>query len=139
MFTITEAAKKAGVSRAAIHKAIKQGRLSATKTDNGNYQIDSAELFRVYKKVDNHGLHGYTENAAIDNQLIAQQLEFTQKLLLQVETERDSLKYSVEYLQHNLNQAMTMLTHQPAAPTPPQQQAKPEDSPLWRKLFGKRN
>jgi excisionase family DNA binding protein len=44
VFTITEAAKKAGVSRTAIYKAIKAGRLSATKDDNGNFQIDAAEL-----------------------------------------------------------------------------------------------
>ena len=49
MFTITEAAKKANVSRAAIHKAIKAGRLSATKNDDGNYLIDAAEFLSVVR------------------------------------------------------------------------------------------
>lgn len=130
VLTITEAAKETGLTRAGIHKAIKQGRLSATKADNGSYMIDTAELFRVYKKVDNHGLHENTEKAAIDSQLIAQRLEFTQQLLRQVENERDSLR-------HSLNQAMAMLTHQPAPPAAPHR-GKHEDSMLWVKLFGKR-
>lgn len=139
MLTVTQAAKETGLSRVAIYKAIKQGRLSATQNPSGQTRIDAAELFRVYNPVNkndnqiNSSLPG-TDNQLppINNQLIAQQLEFTRQMLRQVENERDNLRQS-------LNQAMAMLTHQPAAPTPPPQQAKPEDSPLWRKLFGKRN
>jgi hypothetical protein len=41
--------KRAGVSKAAIHGAVKSGRLSATRQDDGSYQIDPAELHRVYE------------------------------------------------------------------------------------------
>lgn len=48
MLSMGEAARQTGVSKATIHRHIKSGRLSATRTENGAYSIDPAELFRVY-------------------------------------------------------------------------------------------
>jgi excisionase family DNA binding protein len=132
VFTITEAAKQTGLTRAAIHKAIKAGRLSATKDDSGNYSIDAAELFRVYKPVD---IESKQEPVNLPNtaeyQLIAQRLELTERLLKQVESERDNLRLS-------LNQAMSLITHQPEKLKPEGEQiTQPETSLLWRKLFGR--
>ena len=47
-YTAGQAAKSAGVSTATITRAIKRGRLSASKDDNGSWRIDPAELHRVY-------------------------------------------------------------------------------------------
>ena len=44
-----QAAEQVGLSKQGVIKAIKQGKLSATKDDNGEWQIDPAELFRVYQ------------------------------------------------------------------------------------------
>ena len=131
MFTITEAAKKANVSRAAIHKAIKAGRLSATKNDDGNYLIDAAELFRVYQPVTStisKDSVNLVDN--ISNQLIVQELEFTKQMLKQVESERDNLRVS-------LNQAMMLITHQPQ-PEIQQQDLQPVKPSLYEKLFGRK-
>ena len=49
MFSLSQAAKHAGVSKATIHRAIKSGRLSALQQDDDSYQIDPAELHRVYE------------------------------------------------------------------------------------------
>ena len=46
-----EAGELVGVSKAAILKAVKTGRISATKNAKGAWQIDPAELFRVYTPV----------------------------------------------------------------------------------------
>ncbi len=46
--TLGQAAKETGKAKATISKAIKSGRLSATRNDRGGYDIDPAELFRVY-------------------------------------------------------------------------------------------
>lgn len=46
---LTQAAIEVGKSKPTISKAIKNGRLSAIKVEN-EYQIDPAELFRVYPK-----------------------------------------------------------------------------------------
>jgi hypothetical protein len=40
--------KLAGQSKSTLWRAIKAGRLSATRTDTGDYQIDPAELHRVF-------------------------------------------------------------------------------------------
>lgn len=50
MFTLGQAAKAAGVSKTTLSKAIANGRLSAGRDDKGVYQIQPAELFRVYTK-----------------------------------------------------------------------------------------
>jgi|TARA_R110000824_G_C14965926_1_gene652564 hypothetical protein len=47
MFTLGTAARHVGKSKPTISKAIKDGKLSATKV-NGVYQIDPSELSRVY-------------------------------------------------------------------------------------------
>jgi len=47
--TMRQAAAWAGVTRGTIHKSIQSGRLSARKDGSGVYQIDPAELERVYR------------------------------------------------------------------------------------------
>lgn len=46
--SLREAAERAGTSKSTIFRAIKAGRLSAARTDDGGFAIDPAELFRVY-------------------------------------------------------------------------------------------
>ena len=48
VYTLTEAAKAAGRTRQAIQAAIKKGHISASKNQFGEWQIDPAELHRVY-------------------------------------------------------------------------------------------
>ena len=50
-YTLGEAAKATGMSKAAISRAIKNGTVSAEKQDNGSFKIDPAELHRVYPPV----------------------------------------------------------------------------------------
>lgn len=47
-FSLRTAAQQSGVSKSTILRAVKAGRLSATRTDDGGYNIEPAELFRVY-------------------------------------------------------------------------------------------
>jgi excisionase family DNA binding protein len=46
--SLREAAQETGTSKSTILRAIQAGRLSASRTDDGGYAIDPAELFRVY-------------------------------------------------------------------------------------------
>lgn len=48
VYTLGDAAKATGKSKATISKAIKIGRISAVKDETGAFQIDPAELHRVY-------------------------------------------------------------------------------------------
>ena len=46
--TLGEVARSTGLGKTTLASAIKAGRLSATRTDLGSYQIDPAELARLY-------------------------------------------------------------------------------------------
>ena len=46
--TLGGAAKLTGLSKSSLSRAVKTGRLSATRDDAGSYQVDTSELFRVY-------------------------------------------------------------------------------------------
>lgn len=48
VYTLGEAAKATGKSKATISKAIKSGRISAKKDETGTFRIDPSELHRVY-------------------------------------------------------------------------------------------
>src|SRR5690349_5039183 len=50
-YTLGEASKATGMSKAALSRAIKNGTISAEKQTDGSFKIDPAELHRVYPPV----------------------------------------------------------------------------------------
>lgn len=50
MLKAREAAKLAGVSKATIHRARSEGRLSGEKDDRGHFVFDPAEVMRVFPR-----------------------------------------------------------------------------------------
>lgn len=50
-YTLGQAAKATGKSKSTLQVAIKKGRVSATQNETGQYQIDPAELHRVYPPI----------------------------------------------------------------------------------------
>jgi hypothetical protein len=51
MYTLGEAARASGKSKPTITKAIRTGRISAVRAEDGTYQIDESELHRVYPMI----------------------------------------------------------------------------------------
>lgn len=49
--TLGQASKETGLHKTTISRAIEDGRLSARRNQQGHYQIDPAELFRVFDPV----------------------------------------------------------------------------------------
>src|SRR5215212_8730622 len=47
--SLREAAEQTGLSKSTLFRAIRAGRLSATRTEDGQFLIDPSELFRVYE------------------------------------------------------------------------------------------
>ena len=83
------AAIATGKSKTTIHRAIKSGKLSAFKNDDGAFEIDPSELHRVFEPV----THGVTGNTTMEQSvtpdvtaLLAQENDF---LRLQLERERE--------------------------------------------------
>jgi hypothetical protein len=87
--SLGQAAKETGMDKSTISRAIKSGKLSATRQDNGGYAIDPAALFRVFaptsKDTEPPGL---TRDTALDgwseNQALRMQVE-TATLRVQLE------------------------------------------------------
>ena len=52
--SLREAATATGTAKSTILRAIKSGRISATRTESGGYEIDPSELARVYGPLRTH-------------------------------------------------------------------------------------
>ena len=50
-YTLGTAAQATGAAKSTIFRAIKSGRISATRDEQGQWQIEPAELFRVFTPV----------------------------------------------------------------------------------------
>lgn len=50
-YTLGDAAKAVGKSKTTLHRAIKSGKISAIKSEDGSYSIDPSELHRVFPHV----------------------------------------------------------------------------------------
>ncbi len=64
--TQAQAARAAGVSHAAIWRAIKNGRLSAERTDDGSVRVDASELQRVFPRADLERAHKLKPNGTLN-------------------------------------------------------------------------
>jgi len=134
MLTLTQAAKETGLTRSAVFKAIKSGRLSATKNDKGEFLIDPSELFRVYNPVYKETLP--SEQLAIGKETLeTAELAMMKRLLTQVESERDDLRRRLDEESAERRKLMNILTHQPETFTP---FTEPVKSRLFDKIFGRR-
>ena len=116
MLSLTKAAEEVGISRSALFKAIKNGRVSASKNSKGEFEIDPAELFRVYQPVNkvNVNLHQPSQQQDIAKET-AETVEITmlKQLLKQVESERDDLRRRLDDEAQERRKLTMLLTHQP--------------------------
>ena len=67
MLTVVEAARYCGVSRSTISSAIRIGKLSATRGEDGSWSIDSVELARY---LDANGYRFRAETGDANRQLL---------------------------------------------------------------------
>ena len=134
MLTLGQAAKETGLSKPSISKAIKTGRLSAVKTENGEYQIDPVELFRVYPVTSKPKAHALQEETlGLPNGLQAA-FDAMRELLGQVEGERDDLRRRLDEeaadrraSAEEVRRLSLLITHQPK----PELAIKPPGVSLW--------
>lgn len=159
MLTLGQAAKETGKSKTAIANAIKEGRLSATRLEGGQYQIDPAELFRVYQSIDRQSERkGVQSETPVDEAGLQRETELLRELVAQVKNERDDLRRRLdnseaarqkeaearEQAAAELRRLTLIITHQqepkpeaaPVPPTPLEPEATANKGNLWEKLFG---
>jgi hypothetical protein len=78
--SLGQAAKETGMDKSTISRAIKSGKLSATRKENGGYEIDPAELFRVFAPASKETeplvlAHDTTRDGWSENQVLRLQWE----------------------------------------------------------------
>ena len=121
--TLNQAAREAGRSKATLLEAIRGGRLSAPKDELGRYQIDPAELFRVYPltaqrpdvETATDPMPPTTETA-----LLQQKVELLERIIQGIENERNDLRRRLdaesearENAAAEIRRLTLMLTQQP--------------------------
>lgn len=100
-YTLGEAAKATGISKASISRAINSGRISATKKDDGSFSIEPVELHRVYPPKSAAPVSS-TDHETIRNTSDSNVLQARLDAALEQLRDRDR---TVEDLRHRLDQA----------------------------------
>src|SRR4051812_30059456 len=104
MLTAKQAADQVGRTKAGILKAIKSGRLSAAKGNNGEWLIDPAELFRVYRSTATDSPKSAPAHTPADPELameLAVERERRTTLEREREREREQLERQIADLQRD--------------------------------------
>ena len=144
-YTLGTASKVTGKSKSTLSRDIKCGKISATRRDDGSYEIDPAELHRVYPAVE---LGARSWNSISNDpqphlehpeaRILAAELAAVQARLETIEAERQrersQLMAQIEDVRqdrdHWRQQATALLTDQRRP------QAAMERRSLWSRLLG---
>lgn len=143
--TLREAADAVGTSKSTLFRAIRNGRLSATRDDDGNFRVDPAELFRVYEPANSERSTSHRATPRVMTQdALAPDTELKVRCA-SLEAEVQGLKQMVEELRRARDKAdarndevlaqVTLALR--ALPAPETKSApEPERRPWWRRLAG---
>ena len=119
-YSLGEAAKEIGVSKPTVQRAIKSGRLSATRRDDSSYDIDPAELRRAFpavtpsRNVTIDMQHGET---AGDTHALQAEIDGLREQVALLKDERDDLRRRLDAEAEERRRVTALLTDQrPAAP-----------------------
>jgi hypothetical protein len=145
--SLNKAAKEAGAAKSTLLEALNSGRMSAAKNDVGHWEIDPAELFRVFPKTgsaeqeepkattsENRSKSSPISGLEIEVKMLREQIE---RMDTERERERAQLGDQIEALRGQAGrqsadhrQALAALTDQrEKTPEPPKRS-------LWVRLVG---
>ncbi len=151
-YTLSEAAKATGKSKMTLLRAIKNGRMSARRKDDNSYEIDPAELHRVFPPVsecdgdtDNTLRSDMPEDTSLLQLKLESALEKIEALDAERERERRDAQATIDDLRRRLDQEAEerrrltlMLTDQrERQPTAPQEAVQGRFARAWGILRGK--
>lgn len=94
--TLGQASKETGVSKATLSRALKSGKLSGEKQEDGSFKIDPAELFRVFPR-------NSSGNPILKQSVTPDATHETDLKLVQLEAENKALKRENELLQKQID------------------------------------
>jgi len=122
--SLNDAAKETGKSKATIHKAIKEGRLSVADREGNSFKLDPAEVFRVFPKTftkqkDEQSRTDKNEPNTLENALMAQKIAFLEAQIEEMKRQTSDLKEQREEArlrEEKLLEVVQRQTHLLAAP-----------------------
>ena len=117
-YSMKQAAEATGKTKPTILRAIQKGKISAKKDEHGEWEIDPAELHRVYKPVPVGTGTRTNANGAIDSR----EIELLREMLADKDRQIESLNRHLEAIDEErrttLRQLTAILTDQRAKPAP---------------------
>lgn len=147
MLPIAEAATLVGKSRPALMRAIKTGKISATKDEFGRIRIDPAELTRVYSPATRPDSHKNAELTLENREMTARlqaENEGLRARLFDTQAERDRCLEQVEEWRQQASdwkkQAESLLPKPRMVVTEPPRKPdsqRQDGGSIWSKLFGR--
>ena len=143
MLTLGQSALATGLSKPTIQRAIKGGRISATKNDDGSYSIDPSELHRVFPPVTDTITGSVKQSGTpILNSALQHGFNALHELVDNLKDERDDLRKGLDRSEaarandaEELRRLTMLLTHRHEVE--PAQTEQKAESLLWKKLFGR--
>ena len=141
--SLNKAAKEAGVAKSTLLEALNSSRMSADKNEKGHWEIDPAELFRVFPKTssteqeepkptpfENH--HKTNQNSAleVEGKMLREQIE---RMDTDREREREQLADQIDTLRGQIERQSA--DHRQALAVLQDQRAKTPETPS-RRFFG---
>ena len=133
-FDLASAAAATGVAKSSVLRAIKAGRISAQRDDNGRWHVEPVELFKIFPPLPptQHATH---QHGALDRvtQLLEAQLAELKTALADMRQDRD--RWIAEAADWK-RQAQNLLPPPPrdALPTQP---AQPDENPSKPRAFSR--
>ncbi|MFV1601743.1 MULTISPECIES: hypothetical protein [unclassified Phaeobacter] len=122
-YSLSEAAKATGKNKTTIQRAIKNGKISASKGDKGSYEIDPSELHRVFPPVatQRDAQHGQSngmqqENYTSINSNLTRVLELEKELAVAreradgLEVQKDQMADTISDLRKRLDSSEGRVT-----------------------------
>lgn len=95
-YSLSDAAKATGKNRTTIQRAIKSGKISASKNENGAYEIAPAELHRIFPAIAQHRAQQSKETGSNSPQRADAISETLRIRLEMLEKERDRERAQLE-------------------------------------------
>jgi len=120
--TLREASEKVGVTRQTLMKAIKTGRVSAEKSDNGEWRIEPVELFRVWSPVNGVQQPSQSDLTDGDNPGLQAENRLLREQIAELREERNAWREQAQRL---------ALTDQRAPPQPAPQRG------FWSRMLSR--
>ena len=129
-----KAAEVAKVAKATLLSALKSGELSGSKNSKGHWEIDTAELFRVFPKTVKYQSieqNSTTKENHLEASILQVKLDALQGRFEDAQTIIEDLRKEKDLMRQDFRQSLALLTDQRPSAT-----HKPRQS-LWARLTGR--